>query len=119
MSRIPDPDYDGLVVIDWEPWRPLWDRNWNSKKIYKVKSIELVRERHPDWSMSDVVQEAKDEFETAARAMFMETIILGKRMRPKAFWGFYGFPDCFGQEKHEFQCTEEVFDNPMCLVLFH
>ncbi|XP_065061532.1 hyaluronidase-1-like isoform X2 [Rhopilema esculentum] len=108
MSRIPDPNYNGLAVIDWEPWRPLWDRNWNSKEIYKVKSIELVRKRHPDWPMSDVLTEAKDEFETAGRAMFQETIRLGRRLRPRALWGFYGFPDCFGQLKYDFQCTEKV-----------
>lgn len=108
MSRIPDPDYNGLAIIDWEPWRPLWERNWNAKKIYKIKSVELVRERHPDWRMTDLVLEAKDEFETAARDMFVGTIRLGKKLRPKALWGFYGFPDCFGQEKYDFQCTEEV-----------
>ena len=108
MTRIPDPDYNGLVVIDWEPWRPLWERNWMAKKIYKIKSIELVRQRHADWPMTDLVLEAKDEFETAARAMFEQTIRLGKRLRPKALWGFYGFPDCFGQEQHDFQCTDEV-----------
>eukprot|EP00794_Sanderia_malayensis_P015165 gene15165-16724_t len=107
-SRIPDPDYNGLAVIDWEPWRPLWERNWNSKKIYKIKSVDLVREKHPDWSMTDLVLEAKDEFEAAARAMMVETIRLGKRLRPNALWGFYGFPDCFGQEKYDFQCTNEV-----------
>ncbi len=110
MSRIPDPNYNGLAVIDWEPWRPLWERNWNAKKIYKIKSVELVRRRHPDWSMTDLVLEAKEEFEAAAKAMFVETIKLGKKLRPRALWGFYGFPDCFGQEKYDFQCTEEVFE---------
>ena len=114
MSRIPDPDYNGLAIIDWEPWRPLWERNWNAKKIYKIKSVELVRERHPDWRMTDLVLEAKDEFETAARDMFVGTIRLGKKLRPKALWGFYGFPDCFGQEKYDFQCTEEV--KMVCLL---
>ena len=49
--KIPDPNYEGLAVIDWEQWRPLWDTNWDPKKIYKVKSVELVRSRHPDWTL--------------------------------------------------------------------
>ena len=107
-EKIPDQNYSGLAVIDWEPWRPLWERNWNAKKIYKIKSIELMRARHPDWPMAKLVDEAQSEFETAARTLFEETIKLGKKLRPKAYWGFYGFPDCFGQEKHHYQCTEEV-----------
>ena len=50
-SKIPDPNYNGLAVIDWEPWRPLWETNWNKKRIYKVKSVENVRERYPSWPL--------------------------------------------------------------------
>ncbi|XP_019631127.1 PREDICTED: hyaluronidase-1-like isoform X4 [Branchiostoma belcheri] len=30
---IPDADYQGLGVIDFKPWRPLWNRNWDSKEV--------------------------------------------------------------------------------------
>ena len=51
QSKIPDPNYDGLAVIDWEQWRPLWETNWNKKRIYKVKSVENVRQRYPAWPL--------------------------------------------------------------------
>merc|ERR1719383_455881 len=39
------PDFDGLAVIDWEIWRPLFDRNWGNMRIYQQKSVEFVKER--------------------------------------------------------------------------
>ena len=49
--KIPDPNFNGLAVIDWEPWRPLWETNWNKKRIYKVRSVESVRQRFPSWPL--------------------------------------------------------------------
>ena len=28
---IPNKNYDGLAILDYEPWRPLYIRNWGSK----------------------------------------------------------------------------------------
>lgn len=55
-----------------------------------------------------ILEEAKKEFEEAARALFEHTITLGKEIRPKAFWGFYGFPDCYGNKDFGYQCIEKV-----------
>ncbi|NXS19117.1 HYAL Hyaluronidase, partial [Mystacornis crossleyi] len=44
---IPMKKFQGLAVIDWENWRPQWDRNWGNKSIYRNKSLEIVRRRHP------------------------------------------------------------------------
>lgn len=49
---MPDPNYNGLAVIDWEAWRPIWETNWNTKRIYKVRSVELVRSQHPAWTLN-------------------------------------------------------------------
>jgi len=108
VNKIPDPDFKGVAVIDWEPWRPLWETNWNKKRIYKVRSVELVRNKHPDWPLDRLIQQAKQEFEDAGRAMFEHTITLGKELRPKALWGFYGFPDCFAHAENRYQCTPKV-----------
>ena len=32
---IPDPDFQGIGVIDWEIWRPVFDRNWDTLSIYR------------------------------------------------------------------------------------
>ena len=56
-----------------------------------------------------LIQKAKQEFEDAGRALFEHTITLGKELRPNAYWGFYGFPDCFAHKENHYQCTPEVF----------
>ncbi|KAM3914981.1 hyaluronidase-1-like [Leptodactylus fuscus] len=94
-ATIVSPDFAGVVVVDWENWRPLWDRNWDTKSIYRQRSEELVRLRHPHWSEEEVVREAKKEFQEAAE-MFMEgTLDLGCKLRAGGLWGFYGFPSCY------------------------
>eukprot|EP00058_Branchiostoma_floridae_P028473 XP_002613964.1 hypothetical protein BRAFLDRAFT_67473 [Branchiostoma floridae] len=92
---VPDADYQGLGVIDWESWRPLYERNWAKKDIYRKQSEELVQSRHPDLSKKEVKAKAKEEYETAARAMMEETLDLVKSLRPGGFWGFYLFPDSY------------------------
>ncbi|XP_056384325.1 hyaluronidase-1-like [Hyla sarda] len=94
-ATIVSPDFKGVVVVDWENWRPLWDRNWDKKSIYRERSQDLVRQRHPRWSEKEVMRVAKEEFEKAAQ-MFMEsTLDLGHKLRPGGLWGFYGFPSCY------------------------
>ncbi|KAK2534533.1 Hyal1 [Columba livia] len=92
---LPSPAYSGLAVIDWEKWRPLWIRNWDSMDIYRQKSEELVWQQHPQWSPELVNKTAKQQFEHSARAFMEHTLQLGKTLRPDGYWGFYGFPDCY------------------------
>lgn len=94
-GTIVSPDFNGVVVVDWENWRPLWDRNWDKMSTYRQRSQDLVRQRHPQWSDKEVMREAKREFERAAE-MFMEsTLDLGRKFRASGLWGFYGFPSCY------------------------
>lgn len=92
---IPDRDFQGLAVVDWESWRPLWERDWDSKQVYQVKSRELVRSGHPDWSPAQVEAAARADFQEAGRKFMERTLKLGQQERPKGLWGFYGFPDCY------------------------
>ncbi|XP_035696691.1 hyaluronidase-1-like [Branchiostoma floridae] len=116
ISRlIPDADYRGVGVIDWEFWRPLWRRNWGSKKIYCTKSEELVRQKLPYASTAEVTSKAKDEFEGAARMWMGETLNLVKTFRAGGLWGFYLFPDCYNfpykirlQEDPSYDCLKKV-----------
>ncbi|NXN97641.1 HYAL1 protein, partial [Rhinopomastus cyanomelas] len=93
--NMPSPDYSGLAVIDWEKWRPLWVRNWASLDIYRQKSVELVQQQHPQWPPELVKKTAKQQFQQSAREFMEQTLWLGKTLRPKAYWGFYHFPDCY------------------------
>ncbi|XP_005992716.1 hyaluronidase-1 [Latimeria chalumnae] len=92
---IPDKNFNRLAVIDWEAWRPLWIRNWDKKEIYRTESEKLVKEHHIDWTPEQVDREAQVEFEQAAQAFMVQTLQLGRILRPRGLWGFYGFPSCY------------------------
>ena len=49
--------------------------------------------------------------------MFQQTINLGKELRPKALWGFYGFPDCYGNKENHYQCGNQVSSQILCEIL--
>ncbi|KAK5872607.1 hypothetical protein PBY51_013290 [Eleginops maclovinus] len=94
-TLIPDRDFQGLAVVDWESWRPVWERNWDSKQVYMEGSRALVKSRHPDWSPAQVEVEARVEFEEGGRKFMEETLKLGQQERLNGLWGFYGFPNCY------------------------
>ncbi|XP_006910731.1 hyaluronidase-4 [Pteropus alecto] len=91
---IPAKDFSGLAVIDWEYWRPQWDRNWNTKDVYRQKSRKLISDMQTNVSAADVECLAKATFEESAKAFMKETIELGIKNRPKGLWGYYLYPDC-------------------------
>ncbi|XP_029358375.1 hyaluronidase-1 [Echeneis naucrates] len=94
-TSIPDTDFPGLGVIDWESWRPVWERNWDSKEVYWKASRELVRSEHPDWSPQQINAEARLKFEEAGKKFMEATLKLGQEERPNGLWGYYGFPNCY------------------------
>ena len=118
-KKIPDPNFDGVAVIDWEGWRPIWERNFDSKRIYQSKSVDLVQEKHPDWSMTQLIEEAKEKFEESARTLMESSIKLAQRLRPKGQWGFYGFPNCFGTDDSNYHCSHEVCPFFIYLVKYY
>ncbi len=96
-TTLPDPNFSGLAVIDFEDWRPLFKHNFDSLDIYQKASEDLVRQQHPDWNSSQVREEAEEQFNTAARNYFQDTLEVARRLRPQAYWGYYGFPRCYGK----------------------
>ncbi|XP_059916975.1 hyaluronidase-2-like [Gadus macrocephalus] len=95
---IREPGSKGLAVIDWEEWRPLWIRNWNSKDVYREKSRLMVAQKNPDWLPERVGKVAQQEFELSAQKFMLETLKLAKSLRPHQLWGFYLFPDCYNHD---------------------
>lgn len=123
-TDIPDGEFEGLAVVDWESWRPVWERNWDSKQVYWEASRALVQAKHPDWTAAQVEAEARAEFEDAARKFMQETLKLGQQERPDGLWGFYGFPNCYNyyspKTNYSGECpADEVTRNDQLLWLWN
>lgn len=103
---IRSPAKEGLAVIDWEEWRPIWARNWKPKDIYREVSQQLVYERQPTWTREEVNKQAVFEFESAARQFMVSTLRVAKSFRPKQLWGYYLFPDCYN---HDYSKNKESY----------
>lgn len=83
-KNIPDKDNNGLAIIDFELWRPVYRQNFGKFQIYKNESIELVRDEHPHYTMEELNREADRMFTESAKNFMLETIELGKQLRPNA-----------------------------------
>lgn len=49
-KNMPDVNNKGLIVIDFELWRPIFNQNYGGFDIYKTASIDIERKRHPSWT---------------------------------------------------------------------
>ncbi|XP_072529549.1 hyaluronidase PH-20-like [Salminus brasiliensis] len=112
LHYIPSESSSGLAIIDWEDWRPLWERNWGSKRIYRTLSVSYARHRNPSLPMGLVVSLAKRRFQSAAKRYMLKTLTLGTELRSNYLWGFYLFPNCYNygweQPGYTGHCSEEV-----------
>uniref|UniRef100_A0A0K0F6P6 Hyaluronidase n=1 Tax=Strongyloides venezuelensis TaxID=75913 RepID=A0A0K0F6P6_STRVS len=91
---IPNPDFDGVAVIDVEEWRPTYDSNWGKKRIYREESLQHVLTRFPYLKRNQAIKIAKQEFDEAAYNFLMYTLKECQIWRPKAKFGFYSLPIC-------------------------
>ncbi|KAM6961624.1 hyaluronidase-5-like [Tautogolabrus adspersus] len=109
---IPFKTRQGLAVIDWEEWRPLWDRNWGTKRIYQTLSVAHISQKNLSLTEEQAIEISKQQFQVAAKSFMSGTLALGRAMRPNYLWGFYLFPNCYnnGWEHPDYtgQCSEEV-----------
>lgn len=106
---VPDKENDGLIVIDFESWRPTFRQNFGVLKPYKDLSIEVVRRNHPFMSDKERLRRATQDFETAGKSFMLDTLKLAKKLRPKARWGYYAFPYCFnGRKNSPERCPVDV-----------
>jgi hyaluronoglucosaminidase len=93
---IPDPEWSGNAVLDFEAWTTVWELNtdsgdWHSLR-YPAYSVELEEEAHPDWDIKDIYLQARKQFNVSALNFFAKTLETLTTLRPKAKWGFYGLP---------------------------
>lgn len=86
---IPDPNFSGWAVLDYESWDPVWEL---TKKEYRERSVALVKRSDPRWSDADAERLAKANYESGAKRFMLETIRKAKAVRPRAKWGYYALP---------------------------
>ncbi|XP_041966696.1 hyaluronidase PH-20-like [Alosa sapidissima] len=85
----------GLGVIDWEAWRPIFERNWGSKMIYQKLSVAYAQQQDPSLTSEQAELEAREQFQSAARNFMEGTLKVAVSDRPEYLWGFYLFPNCY------------------------
>lgn len=47
---IPDVNNNGLIIIDFESWRPIFRQNFGVLKEYKELSYKIEQKNHPFWT---------------------------------------------------------------------
>lgn len=102
---IPDVNFSGYAVIDYETWYPQWARLMNVKSDkaadfrdhdFKDDWEDHIKRNRPQ-VIAGLAGEAKERalaasYNQAAQRFYLETLRECKRLRPKAKWGYYGFP---------------------------
>ncbi|XP_074054113.1 hyaluronidase-3 [Macrotis lagotis] len=94
ISGLMHKSFRGLAVLDWEEWYPIWSRNWGPRRVYRKASWAWARQQWPDRLPQQQRRKARVAFERAARTLMEGTLQLGRALRPRGLWGFYGFPFC-------------------------
>ncbi|KAJ8015905.1 hypothetical protein DPEC_G00001540 [Dallia pectoralis] len=94
VAALPSPGYQGLGVLQWGKWSPQWGRNRENHTIYLDRSRALLRSFFPEWTTEELEKWSQVDFEAAAQSIITETLREVKKLRPKALWGLYPYPDC-------------------------
>lgn len=109
-EKIKDRSFNGLGVIDFESWRPIFRQNWASLAPYRDFSVSIERQKHPWWNKGEIQRTAVANFEKYGRLFMEETLKLAKYLRPHATWGYYAFPYCFNltPKQPTYECDPAV-----------
>lgn len=89
-AAIPDPNWNGIAILDYETWEPVWELMHNERM--RDESRNWVRQRFPGLSDEEVEAQAIAEFEAAGVDFMVRTLEFCKQMRPNTRWGYYGHP---------------------------
>ncbi|XP_024081692.1 hyaluronidase-like [Cimex lectularius] len=107
---VPDKKFNGIGIIDFEHWRPIWKENWSSLDIYRRRSIENERKKHPFLTNGEIEKKARASFEKFANSFITKSLNLVINERPRGKWGYYAFPYCFNftPKNPQMKCNREV-----------
>ncbi len=112
-KQIPDPNFSGIAILDYEAFRAVWDRVWNHPSDEGPDAVD--EDFRDDWtdhiratysgfdSMSETEQGQllRETWEAAVKDLFLNSINKAREVRPHARWGFYGYPYRFFTHRRE------------------
>lgn len=111
--HIPDPEFSGVAILDFEVFRAIWDRTPNRPSDegpeahdydFQDDWRDYIRSVNPDFDrMSEAEQEQylRETYEAEIRDFFLATLAKCRELRPNAQWGFYGYPLRFYKWRRE------------------
>ena len=67
LKAIPDPDFAGPAVIDYEKWRPEWSLNWAARRVYQLESTRDALARFLGISEKSALELGRELFNKRAR----------------------------------------------------
>ena len=120
IEQITNESFQGLGIIDFESWRPIFRQNWGSLAPYRDRSVQIVRQRYPFWDNKSQEREAVEAFEKWGRIFMEETLKTAKALRPNATWGYYAYPYCYNltPQQQSSQCSSQVLAENDKYVIF-
>ncbi|MFH4984673.1 hypothetical protein AB6A40_011382 [Gnathostoma spinigerum] len=62
---IPNENFTGVAILDFEEWRPTYETNWSAKRVYRNESIKYAEEHCNSTCNATAV--AIEEFDSAAK----------------------------------------------------
>lgn len=116
----------------------MWNENFGTLTPYRKISRNIEQSRHPLYTSSEIEKEVRStrmalnsrvlqvrfiifdsceqasrRFEKSAWLFFHRTLRAARRLRPKALWGYYGFPLCFNftPKNRQASCSSSVKEN--------
>ncbi len=113
QAAIPDPNFSGIALIDFETFRAIWDRTPNIPSDedetahdhdFKDDWRDYIERTHPEFAnMNEDDQELflRDTYEDAVKNLFLQTLAVCREVRPHAKWGFHGYPIRFFKNRRE------------------
>lgn len=92
-QQVPDPDFSGIVIIDYEAWGPKFAFAPEPvRTAWKAEQLKLFPQLKSDPNANDVIAE---NYEKLSKGFWLETIKTAKAYRPKAKWGYYDWPQAY------------------------
>ncbi|CAG9801227.1 unnamed protein product [Chironomus riparius] len=117
-KQIPNKTYDGIAVVDFEEWRPIFRQNFGDHKIYKESTLLYVNRKHPTWTRDQIEAQATTLFENGALNFMNRTIRRARKLRPNALWGFYGYPHCFNRYRTQLEKCPDIVETENNKLMF-